>query len=114
MAGGGGHTLHLPFLSVPVARPMRPRCLRLKADFRNAEHLGSLRSGEVRRLCKQCGVERLDILGSAATGEGLEPAGSDLGFLVEPVPLEPDLLDAVNSNGSAGASPSLDPLMMSF
>ena len=44
----------------------------------------------LRRLCEQFGVARLEIFGSAATGEGFDPAESDLDFLVEFVPLEPE------------------------
>ena len=65
----------------------------------------------MRGLCDQFGVERLEAVASAASRKGLDPAESDLDSLAECVPLEPDLLDAVKSSGSAGASPSLDLLM---
>jgi predicted nucleotidyltransferase len=36
---------------------------------------------EVRQICRRHGVERLDLFGSAA-GEGFDPEGSDLDFVV--------------------------------
>jgi uncharacterized protein len=43
---------------------------------------------EVERLCRQHHVDRLELFGSAATGE-FNPAASDLDFLVEFAPLSP-------------------------
>ena len=40
-------------------------------------------------LCKQYHVQRLEIFGSALTGDGFDSEGSDLDFLVEFLPLEP-------------------------
>ena len=42
----------------------------------------SERSGELKDLCAQYGVHRLDLFGSAATGR-YRPQESDLDFLVE-------------------------------
>jgi uncharacterized protein len=39
------------------------------------------RSAEVAVLCRRHGVERLDLFGSAA-GDGFDPEGSDLDFVV--------------------------------
>ena len=44
---------------------------------------------ELERLCRQYHVERLEVFGSALTGEGFDPAKSDLDFLVEFLPLQP-------------------------
>lgn len=44
---------------------------------------------ELRRLCQQYHVKRLEVFGSALTGEGFEPEKSDLDFLVEFLPLQP-------------------------
>lgn len=49
-------------------------------------HLDALAS-----LCRRFHVRRLDLFGSAATGE-FDPRRSDLDFLVEFDPLEPRLL----------------------
>lgn len=41
------------------------------------------RRAEVAALCRSRGVERLDLFGSASgTGEGFDPEGSDLDFVV--------------------------------
>ena len=48
------------------------------------------RADELRRLCRQYGVRRLDLFGSAATGP-YDPEESDLDFLVE---FQPEALDA--------------------
>ena len=48
------------------------------------------RADEVKRLCLQYGVRRLDLFGSAATGP-YDPEASDLDFLVE---FQPAALDA--------------------
>jgi predicted nucleotidyltransferase len=41
------------------------------------------RLAEVAALCERYGVERLDLFGSASgTGEGFDPEGSDLDFVV--------------------------------
>ena len=42
------------------------------------------------RLCKKYRVRKLEVFGSAATGEGFDPQSSDLDFLVEYQPLETD------------------------
>jgi len=42
---------------------------------------------DIARLCKQHHVQRLDLIGSAASGE-FDPARSDLDFLVEFLPLQ--------------------------
>ncbi len=49
----------------------------------------ALHREEVRDLCRRFHVRRLDIFGSAARGEGFDPAQSDLDFLVEFQPLPP-------------------------
>ncbi len=43
----------------------------------------------LRRLCERYGVERLELFGSAASGDAPGGDGSDLDFLVEFLPLEP-------------------------
>src|SRR4051794_7786498 len=43
---------------------------------------------ELERLCRQNNVGRLEVFGSAASGE-FDPAESDIDFLVEFVPLSP-------------------------
>ncbi len=43
---------------------------------------------EIEALCSLCGVRRLDLFGSAATGR-FDPASSDVDFLVEFGPLAP-------------------------
>ena len=43
---------------------------------------------QVARLCEQYRVQRLDLIGSAASGE-FDPSRSDLDFLVEFLPLQP-------------------------
>ena len=43
----------------------------------------------LRRLCKQYRVQRLEVFGSALTGEGFDAEKSDLDFLVEFLPLKP-------------------------
>jgi predicted nucleotidyltransferase len=43
---------------------------------------------EIEALCRQCGVRRLDLFGSAATG-GFDRASSDVDCLVEFGPLAP-------------------------
>lgn len=43
---------------------------------------------EIEALCRRFGVSRLELFGSAATGQG-QPAASDLDFLVEFQPLPP-------------------------
>ena len=48
------------------------------------------RADELKRLCLQYGVRRLDLFGSAATGP-YDPEESDLDFLVE---FQPTALDA--------------------
>ena len=48
------------------------------------------RSDELKRLCLQYGVQRLDVFGSAATGRH-DPDASDLDFLVE---FQPSALSA--------------------
>jgi len=40
-------------------------------------------------LCKQYRVQRLEVFGSALTGEGFDSESSDLDFLVEFLPLQP-------------------------
>lgn len=42
---------------------------------------------EIAKLCEQYRVQRLDLIGSAATGE-FDPDRSDLDFLVEFLPLQ--------------------------
>lgn len=49
--------------------------------------IGEQRLG-IERLCRQYSVNRLELFGSAATGE-FDPAKSDLDFLVEFRPLPP-------------------------
>ena len=44
---------------------------------------------ELKHLCRQYHVKRLEVFGSALTGEGFDPAQSDLDFLVEFLPLQP-------------------------
>ncbi len=44
---------------------------------------------ELEGLCRQYHVKRLEVFGSALTGEGFDPAKSDLDFLVEFLPLQP-------------------------
>ena len=41
-------------------------------------------------LCESCRVRQLDVFGSAATGDGFDPRTSDLDFLVEYRPLDPE------------------------
>lgn len=41
------------------------------------------------QLCRQYHVQRLEVFGSALTGEGFDPESSDLDFLVEFLPLQP-------------------------
>ena len=48
------------------------------------------RADELKRLCLQYGVQRLDVFGSAATGRH-DPDASDLDFLVE---FQPSALSA--------------------
>lgn len=38
---------------------------------------------ELLQLCRSYGVRRLEVFGSAATGEGFDPGHSDFDFLVE-------------------------------
>lgn len=42
----------------------------------------------LRHLCKQYRVQRLEVFGSALTGEGFDAEKSDLDFLVEFLPLQ--------------------------
>jgi len=44
---------------------------------------------ELGHLCRQYHVKRLEVFGSALTGEGFDPVKSDLDFLVEFLPLQP-------------------------
>jgi predicted nucleotidyltransferase len=44
---------------------------------------------ELEHLCRQYHVKRLEVFGSALTGEGFDPEKSDLDFLVEFLPLQP-------------------------
>jgi len=44
---------------------------------------------ELEHLCRRYHVKRLEVFGSALTGEGFDPAKSDLDFLVEFLPLQP-------------------------
>ena len=44
---------------------------------------------ELEHLCRQYHVKCLEVFGSALTGEGFDPAKSDLDFLVEFLPLQP-------------------------
>jgi len=41
------------------------------------------KGAELAGLCARYGVRRLEVFGSAATGEGFDPQASDLDFLVE-------------------------------
>lgn len=51
------------------------------------------RRAEVAELCQKHGVERLDLFGSASgAGEGFDPEGSDLDFVVSFEPREPPVL----------------------
>lgn len=43
----------------------------------------------LRHLCQQYRVQRLEVFGSALTGEGFDAEKSDLDFLVEFLPLQP-------------------------
>jgi predicted nucleotidyltransferase len=43
---------------------------------------------EIARLCREHRVERLELIGSAASGK-FDPARSDLDFVVEFLPLKP-------------------------
>ena len=43
----------------------------------------------LRRLCKQYRVKRLEVFGSALSGDGFDAEKSDLDFLVEFLPLAP-------------------------
>jgi predicted nucleotidyltransferase len=45
---------------------------------------------ELVRLCEKYRVRKLEVFGSAATGEDFDPQTSDLDFLVEYQPLESD------------------------
>jgi hypothetical protein len=45
---------------------------------------------ELIRLCEKYRVRKLEVFGSAATGEHFDPQTSDLDFLVEFQPLEAD------------------------
>ena len=38
---------------------------------------------ELARLCERYGVERLEVFGSAASGEDFNPQKSDVDFIVE-------------------------------
>ena len=49
----------------------------------------ALHREELQDLCRRFHVRRLDVFGSAARGEGFDPARSDLDFLVEFEPLQP-------------------------
>lgn len=40
-------------------------------------------------LCRRFRVQRLEVFGSAATGDGFDETTSDLDFLVEFAPMEP-------------------------
>jgi len=51
----------------------------------------SLHREELRALCRRFHVRRLDVFGSAARGD-FDPVRSDLDFLVEFDPSEPDAL----------------------
>jgi len=44
---------------------------------------------ELEHLCRRYNVKQLEVFGSALTGEGFDPAKSDLDFLVEFLPLQP-------------------------
>jgi hypothetical protein len=41
------------------------------------------KQAELGKLCAQFGVQRLEVFGSAATGEGFDPGRSDLDFIVQ-------------------------------
>ena len=43
----------------------------------------------LKHLCKQYHVQRLEVFGSALTGDEFNPESSDLDFLVEFLPLKP-------------------------
>ena len=43
----------------------------------------------LRRFCERYRVQRLEVFGSAITGEEFDPEKSDLDFLVEFLPFEP-------------------------
>jgi len=43
----------------------------------------------LKNLCEQYRVQRLEVFGSALTGEGFDSESSDLDFLVEFLPLQP-------------------------
>ncbi len=43
----------------------------------------------LRRLCEQYRVQRLEVFGSALTGDGFDSEKSDMDFLVEFLPLKP-------------------------
>ncbi len=43
----------------------------------------------LKQLCKRYHVQRLEVFGSALTGEGFDSEKSDLDFLIEYLPLEP-------------------------
>lgn len=44
---------------------------------------------ELKNLCRQYNVQRLEIFGSAASGEGFDIKTSDIDFLVEFLPTNP-------------------------
>jgi hypothetical protein len=44
---------------------------------------------ELENLCRQYNVQRLEIFGSAASGEGFDIKTSDIDFLVEFLPMNP-------------------------
>ena len=48
------------------------------------------KSAELADLCRRYGVARLDVFGSAARGEGYDPARSDVDFLVTFTPAARD------------------------
>jgi len=48
-----------------------------------------LHRAELGELCRRFHVRRLDLFGSAVSGENFDPARSDLDFLVEFEPLQP-------------------------
>jgi len=43
----------------------------------------------LQRVCEEYRVRRLEVIGSALTGDGFDPEKSDLDFLVEFLPLQP-------------------------
>ncbi|MCL4545127.1 MAG: nucleotidyltransferase domain-containing protein [Chloroflexi bacterium] len=47
------------------------------------------RGQELQTLCKQYGVRRLALFGSAARADDFRPESSDLDFVVEFLPLQP-------------------------